>query len=77
MRELFRKGLAKLSFRRQTSRGKKISRALLHFGKSESLRVKDALKKETRKEVKKAIVAGKREASRVKKILAKKLSKKR
>ena len=31
MRELFRKGLAKLSFRRQASRGKKISRALLRF----------------------------------------------
>ncbi len=77
MRELFRRGLAKLSFRRQTSRGKKISRALLHFGKSESIRIKDALKKETKRGIKKAIVAGKKEVSEVKKTLAKKLSKKK
>ena len=76
MRELFRKGLAKLSFRRQASRGKKISRALLSSSKSESIRIKDALKKEAKKEVKKAISAGKREAGRINTKLAKKLSKK-
>mgnify|MGYP001615895404 CR=1 FL=1 len=76
MRELFRKGLAKLSFRRQASRGKKISRALLSSSKFESTRIKDALKKETKKEVKKAVTAGKKEVGRIKANLAKRLSKK-
>ncbi|MBI4159159.1 hypothetical protein HY500_02780 [Candidatus Woesearchaeota archaeon] len=66
MRELFRRGLARLNFRRQASRGKKITKTLLHMGKSETLRIKDALKKETKREMKRVVSTGKREARRIK-----------
>jgi len=49
MRNLFRRGLARLSFRRQVSRSKRITKALLKTGKSETGRIKEALKRETKR----------------------------
>ena len=67
MRNLFRRGLARLSFRRQVSRSKRITKALLKTGKSETGRIKEALKRETKREAGRAISAGKKEAKRMEK----------
>ncbi len=67
MRDLFRRGLARLTFRRQASRSKRITKALLRTGKSEAGRIKEALKRETKREAGRAISAGKREVKGVRK----------
>jgi len=67
MRDLFRKGLARLTFRRQASRSRRITKALLRAGKSESGKIKDALKREVKREAGRAISAGKKEAKRMEK----------